>query len=122
MRVVGWMRYGSKLKPRDSRPAQSQSQVRVRLSVRLAVCGAEIGFDSPRTRPQQGISCEIRKRFGVARIYLYLWMYFHTDILCSQQFASLAPEGRNDGWEGRTRADGVVGPNGPKASLYPTGA
>jgi hypothetical protein len=64
-----------------------------------------------------------RAVWGGTRIYLYLWMDFLTrHLLCSQQFASLAPEGRNDGWEGCARADGLVGPNGPKASLYPTGA
>jgi len=87
------------------------------------VCGAEIGFDDLIHPTQQGISCEIRKSgLGVTRIYLYLWTFFHTHILCSQQFASLAPEGRNDGWEGRAREDGLFGPNGPKASLYPTSA
>jgi hypothetical protein len=59
---------------------------------------------------------------GGTRIYLYLWMFFLTRTYSAQQFSSLAPEGRNDGWEGGAQADGLVGPNGRKASLYPTGA
>ena len=43
---LGWVRYGSKLKPRDSRPAQG---VRVR-SESGWLCGAEIGLDSQPSR------------------------------------------------------------------------
>ncbi len=71
----------------------------------MYLCGAEI----------DGISCEIRK----SGLYLYLWMFFLTR---RAHLASLAPEGRNDGWGGRARPNGLVGPNGPKASLYPRGA
>jgi hypothetical protein len=62
------------------------------------VCGAEIDC--------REFSCEIRQREagffsgGVARIYLYLWMFFLTrNILCPPTVAltGLSPEGRNDG-------------------------
>ena len=93
------------------RPAQSQSQA-------LAVCGAEIDMDSS---IQQGISCEIRKGWLASICICICGCFFSHAPYCAQWFASLAPEGRNGGWEGRAQVDGLVGPNGPKASLYPTG-
>lgn len=57
---------------------------------------------------------------------LYLCMFFLTRTYCapnsSPHWASQRAGMMGDGWEGRAQADGLVGPNGPKASLYPTGA
>jgi hypothetical protein len=98
---------GSKLKPRDSRPApESESESG------LAVwCGAEIGFDYS---PSREFHVRSARAVGVARIYLYLWTFFLTRTYSAQQFASLAPEGRNDGWEGGVRADGLSDQTGQK--------
>jgi hypothetical protein len=81
----------------------------------VCVCGAEIDFDSPQSRKIR------RSGLGSLSVDVFFFSHAHTVHNSSPHWLQRAGM-KGDGWEGGARADGLVGPNGPKASLYPTGA